>query len=226
MKNWRFAAKNKPFVASYSGGKDSTLAIYKAIQQGGRPVALLAMVREEDGYVGSHGVSPAIIQAQAQAMGLPLLLFRTTWQDYGPNLLKALAQAKALGAEVLVTGDLDLPEEGCWYEHIAEEAQLDFCAPLWRYGHRQAVEEFLHSHFTTMLTAINSQAGLQPQDLGKLLDWQYMEELESRGIDPCGENGEFHSIVLDGPLFHQPLQFQGTGTHLCGGNLCLKLELK
>lgn len=226
MKNWQNACKNKKFVASYSGGKDSTLALYKAIQMGGVPVALLSMVREEDGYVGSHGVSLEIIQAQAQAMGIPLLHFSTTWQAYGPNLLQALAQAQELGAEVLVTGDLDLPEEGCWYDHIAEKSGLAYCAPLWRYGHRQAVEEFLQAEFTTMLTAINEKMGLLPQDLGRILDWSYMAELEGRSIDPCGEAGEFHSIVLGGPNFKYPLQVKKAGTHLCGGNLCLKLEIE
>ena len=226
MKNWHIAAKNKCFVASYSGGKDSTLALYKAISQGGSPVALLSMLREEDGYVGSHGVSPQIIAAQAQAMDIPLLTFTTTWRDYGPNLLAGLAQARRLGAEALVTGDLDLPEEGCWYEQIAQKAQLDFCAPLWRYGHRQAVEEFLQAGFTTMLTAVNEKMGMTQEDLGRILDWKYMAELEARGIDPCGEAGEFHSIVLDGPIFKYPLKVYKTGTHSCGGNSCLQLKIK
>ncbi len=116
-----------------------------------------------------------------------------------------LAHAKQQGAEVLVTGDLDMPEYGCWHDRITQQAGLKLCMPLWQRPHREVIEEFIQLGFKTMIVTVNLDLGMKVDDLGKVLTLDYIQELENRGIDPCGEGGEFHSTVIDGPLFTAPI---------------------
>lgn len=77
--------------------------------------------------------------------------------------------------------------------------------PLWEMDHREAVEEFLSLGFITIIVTVNLSLGMREEDLGRTLTHEYIKELEARGIDPCGEGGEFHTTVLDGPIFKQPI---------------------
>lgn len=224
MKNWKTAVRGKPFAASFSGGKDSTLALYKAMQEG-TGVALISMLRSEDGLVGAHGVSRKILEAQASSLGLPLLTFTTSWEAYGPALLHSIREAKKLGAEVFMTGDIDLPEHDCWYEQITCQAGVELSVPLWQYDRKQAVEEFLSLGFVSKIVSVDLSQGMKESDLGRLLTWDLMEELNQRGIDCCGEAGEFHTIVLDGPVFQSPVKVREYSSYRLKNNLCLKLEV-
>ena len=109
---WKTNAEQHKFVVSFSGGKDSTLALYKAIQVG-EAVGLIIMLEENGQRSRSHAMSRAIIQAQADALGLPIISASSSWNDYEAKFLDLLAQAKTQDADVLVTGDLDMPEHGC-----------------------------------------------------------------------------------------------------------------
>lgn len=201
---WKTNATQQKFIVSYSGGKDSTLALYHAMQVG-KAIGLIVMLEEQGLRSRSHAMSMEIIQAQANALGLPIITASSSWNDYETEFLKLLAHAKQQGAEVLVTGDLDMPEHGCWHDRITQQAGLKLCMPLWQRPHREVIEEFIQLGFKTMIVTVNLNLGMKVDDLGKILTLDYIQELENRGIDPCGEGGEFHSTVIDGPLFTAPI---------------------
>lgn len=204
MVAWKTNAQQKKFIASYSGGKDSTLALYKAMQQG-QALGLIIMLEEEGQRSRSHGMSPELIAAQAAAIGLPFFTAATSWEDYEAKFVQLLQQAKDNGAEVLVSGDIDVPEHGCWHDRVTQQVGLGLSMPLWEDNHRQVVDEFIALGFETMLVTVNKKLGMTNDDLGKILTPSYVEQLVARGIDPCGEGGEFHTTVIDGPIFNKPL---------------------
>ena len=204
QQQWKTNATQQKFIVSYSGGKDSTLALYQAIQVG-KAIGLIVMLEEQGLRSRSHAMSMEIIQAQANALGLPIITASSSWNDYETEFLKLLAHAKQQGAEVLVTGDLDMPEHGCWHNRITQQAGLKLCMPLWERPHREVIEEFIQLGFKTMIVTVNLDLGMKVDDLGKVLTLDYIQELENRGIDPCGEGGEFHSTVINGPLFTAPI---------------------
>ena len=204
QQQWKSNATQQKFIVSYSGGKDSTLALYHAMQIG-KAIGLIVMLEEQGLRSRSHAMSMEIIQAQANALGLPIITTSSSWNDYETEFLKLLADAKQQGAEVLVTGDLDMPEHGCWHDRITQQAGLKLCMPLWQRPHREVIEEFIQLGFKTMIVTVNLDLGMKVDDLGKVLTLDYIQELENRGIDPCGEGGEFHSTVINGPLFTAPI---------------------
>lgn len=204
MKNWKQGAVGKKFIASYSGGKDSSLALYQAMQQG-EAIGIIAMMEEKGIRSRSHGLSEEMLQAQAEAIGVPLYIGCASWEGYEEVFVKLLQETKEKGAEVLVTGDIDVPEHECWHERVTESVGLGLGMPLWEMDHREVVKTFIEADFITKIVTVNLNKGMRAEDLGRVLTKEYMQELEERGIDPCGEAGEFHTTVIDGPLFKSPI---------------------
>jgi diphthine-ammonia ligase len=203
-KEWKHGARGHSFITSFSGGKDSVLALYKASKDG-NAIGLIVMLEEEGKRSRSHGMPPELIRAQAESIGLPVFTAAASWTDYEKVFMTLLEKAKKQGAEVLVTGDLDMPEHGCWHEKMAKNAGMKLGMPLWGMNHREAVEEFINLGFVSIVVTVNLSLGMRSDDLGRILTHDYIKELEARGIDPCGEGGEFHTTVVDGPLFKQPV---------------------
>lgn len=201
---WKSNAEQQKFVVSYSGGKDSTLALYHAMQVG-TAIGLIVMLEEHGLRSHSHAMPLEIIHAQAEALGLPILSAASNWDNYQTEFLNLLAQIKQHGAETLVTGDLDMPEHGCWHERMTQHAALKLCMPLWQRAHAEVIREFIALNFKSMIVTVNLKLGMRIEDLGKILTLDYIQTLEQRGIDPCGEGGEFHSTVLDGPIFKRAI---------------------
>ena len=224
MKKWSNGAKNEKFVASYSGGKDSTLALYKAMQEG-TAIGIIVMMEEDGERSRAHSLFPSVLKAQAEAIGLPLFTAATNWEDYEKIFVKKLKEAKDLGAEVLVTGDIDVPEEYCWHERVTSGIGLGLGMPLWRKNHKEVVEEFINLGFVTKIVTVNLSKGMKKEDLGRILTFDYIKELEERGIDPCGEAGEFHTIVIGGPLFKKELRVKHGEIISEGNYMYLTLEL-
>lgn len=207
LKDWKNTAQDHKFIASFSGGKDSVLALYKASKVG-EAIGLIIMLEEEGNRSRSHGMSLDLIYAQANSIGLPVYMAAASWEDYEKEFIQLLDTAKNQGAEVLVTGDLDMPEHGCWYEKVTNQVALKLGMPLWGMGHREAVEEFIDLGFETIIVTVNLSLGMLEEDLGRTLTHKYIKELEARGIDPCGEGGEFHTTVINGPIFKHPIRFR------------------
>ncbi|MEC1722703.1 Dph6-related ATP pyrophosphatase [Schinkia azotoformans] len=202
--DWKNGAAGHKFIASFSGGKDSVLALYKAMKVG-EAVGLIVMLEEEGKRSRSHGMPPELINAQAKSIGLPVLTAASSWTDYEKEFMSLLEKAKNQGAEVLVTGDLDMPATDCWHDKVTKNAGLKLAMPLWNMNHREAVEEFINLGFVTIIVTVNLSLGMREEDLGRILTHDYVHELVARGIDPCGEGGEFHTTVINGPIFKQPI---------------------
>lgn len=222
--DWRNSARGHKFVASFSGGKDSTLALYKAMKVG-EAIGLIVMLEEEGKRSRSHGMTPDLIHAQAEAIGLPVYTAATSWTDYEKHFMSLLETAKYQGAEVLVTGDLDVPVQDCWHDRVTRNAGLKLGMPLWEMNHREAVDEFINLGFVTMIVTVNVTLGMTEDDLGRILTLEYVKELEARGIDPCGEGGEFHTTVIDGPLFKNSISVRKCEIVKDGNYAFLPLEL-
>jgi len=152
--DWKNSARGHKFIASFSGGKDSVLALYKAANTG-EAIGLIVMLEDEGKRSRSHGMSLEFIRAQAKSIGLPVYTAAASWADYEKVFMRLLNKAKSQGAEVLVTGDLDMPAHGCWHDKVTKNAGLKLGMPLWEMNHREAVEEFVNLCFvTTMETSI------------------------------------------------------------------------
>lgn len=187
--------------ASWSGGKDSALATHRALAQGHQVVCLLSFVSEDGRRSRSHRVPVSALQAQAEAMGLPLLCFRTSWEKYEENFKRAVDELKREGVAGGVFGDLELEEHRQWVGRVCGEVGIEPFLPLWRAESAALVEEFLELGFKALVVATR----LDPSLLGRSLDWAFLAEVEKLGSHPMGENGEYHTFVTDGPLFRRPL---------------------
>lgn len=198
-------------ISSWSGGKDACLALYRAMQTGHQPQALLTMLEADGSRSRAHALRPEVLQQQAAAMGLPLIMPSVTWEGYRPVYVQALSEAKAQGAEALISGDIDLQAHRDWLEEVGEEVGLNVLFPLWEDTHSALLEEFHAVGFTTHIIAVKLGV-LDESWLGRKLDAQAMHELETIDVDVCGEGGEFHTFVTDGPLFSRPLNIRALGS--------------
>ncbi|HFE9912417.1 TPA: diphthine--ammonia ligase [Acinetobacter baumannii] len=204
QEQWKTNAHNRPSIVSFSGGKDSSLALYHAMQTG-NVIGLIVMLEEQGQRSRSHAMPLDIIRAQAQAIGLPVFMASSSWNDYENKFINLLNEAKQKGAEVLVTGDLDMPKHGCWHDSVTQTVGLKLGMPLWLRPHREVVEEFIQLGFQSVVVTVNLKLGMKVEDLGQVLSLEYIQKLENRGIDPCGEGGEFHTTVIDGPIFNKAI---------------------
>jgi uncharacterized protein (TIGR00290 family) len=224
MLDWKNGAHGRKFVVSFSGGKDSVLALYHSMKVG--EATGLIVVMDEDGKRSrSHGISEELIRAQADAIGLPVYAASASWADYEKVFVRLLENAKQHGAEVLVTGDLDVPAHDCWHDKVAGRVGLRLGMPLWERDHFEVVKEFVNLGFTAILVTVNLSMGMQEEDLGRVITHDFLEELADRGIDPCGESGEFHTMVIDGPIFKQSVPVLKRKTVRDGDYAFLPLEL-
>ncbi len=196
-----------PFVCSWSGGKDSALAFHRAVKAGLRPVGLLTMFKEDGERSRSHGLRPEVLTAQAAALGLPLIEGHATWDGYEATFIEKLEEAKALGAEAIVFGDIDLQPHRDWEEKVCETADLTPLLPLWLEPRRKLVDELFREGFKARIVALRE--GRLPVDfLGRMLDPALVDLIEAHGCDACGEEGEYHSVVVDGPGFATALSLE------------------
>ncbi|RNC99527.1 diphthine--ammonia ligase [Lysinibacillus halotolerans] len=224
LKDWKNNVHGHRFIASFSGGKDSTLALFKAMKAG-EAVGLIVMMEEEGKRSRSHGMPPEIIRAQASSIGLPIYAAAASWTDYEKVFIGLLEKAKKQGAELLVTGDIDIPEHGCWHEKVTNDVGLKLGMPLWEMDHRAVVEEFIDLGFVSVVVTVNLSLGMREDDLGRTFTHEFVKELEARGIDPCGEGGEFHTTVIDGPIFKHPIPVRKCDVIKDGDYAFLPLEL-
>ena len=203
FENWEDKARDSKFVCSWSGGKDSCLALYRASRLG-QPVKLFTMFNETGLKSRSHGLSLPLLRLQAEALGIPHVIGAAAWGNYETEFTEALGRLREEGVQTAVFGDIDIEEHGRWEEKVCTAAGLKLCLPLWQNNRRELVAEFIALGFKAMIVTVNERM-LSPDYLGRELSRRLLKELEEEGVDPCGENGEFHTVVLDGPVFRRPL---------------------
>ena len=200
--------KNAKFTCSWSGGKDSCMALYYAIQNGGIPLSLLTMCIEDGEMTRSHGLSPAIIYSQAESLNIPVSTVNTSWQNYEVNFINALKDLNiSRGIDSAVFGDIDLEAHKEWEDKVCKKADITAFLPLWKMNREQILKEFLDVGFKAVIVAVKENC-LDKDFLGRELDHAIISEFKDKKIDPCGENGEYHTVVIDGPLFSKPVDFK------------------
>ncbi|MEZ0611487.1 diphthine--ammonia ligase [Fibrella sp. WM1] len=203
-------AVQPPFktLLNWSGGKDSALALHRLQQEGRHAVtALLTTMNGAYGRVSMHGVRQELIQAQADRIGLPLhtlaLPETTSMTDYAQQMADTLRPFVADGVTHAAFGDIFLEDLRTWRETQLSPVGLSGVFPLWQADSMALLDEFWAAGFQTIVVAVNGQV-LDRSFCGRVLDRQFVADLPA-GVDPCGENGEFHTFVFDAPYFTSPI---------------------
>lgn len=193
-------------LVSWSGGKDSCLALWRARQSGMSITRLITAMDESGASSRSHGVPPELITAQANALGAQIRFYDTSWKNYEEKFVSVLKDARNDGILHAVFGDIDLVPHRDWEEKVCAQAGLHANLPLWGEPRTRLVEEFLSLGFKAVVVCINGNH-LPEEFCGREFDAAFIADLPP-GVDACGENGEFHTFVHDGPAFANPVAFR------------------
>lgn len=201
---------NCPFLCSWSGGKDSYFAFYLALQQGLRPAVLLNTLNEFGDRSRSHGIPKQLLQEQARLVGLPIEFIETTWASYEEKYVEKLVQLKRKYAFTqAVFGDIDIDAHRAWEEKVSEAAAVEAVLPIWQMDRKHLVVSMIDVGMKCLIVSCRRE--LADSILGKVITRDLLRELENLGIDVCGENGEYHTLVTDGPLHKWPLKVKAEG---------------
>jgi len=192
------------FVMSYSCGKDSALALYRMLKEGRRPVGLLVMVNEDQQRSWFHGVNMPLLEAVSESLKIPLIICACKSEDYTRSIELGLNKAQKLGAECAVFGDIDIEEHRTWCTERCAAAGLSATFPLWRQNRLALTQEVIALGFKAVIKCVEKSKA-DPQFLGAALTRELIAQIVAGGADACGENGEYHTFVYDGPIFSFPL---------------------
>lgn len=197
-------------IFNWSGGKDSALCLHKILQTRQYDVmCLLTSINEQYQRISMHGVRVDLLDAQADSIGLPLLKMQIpempTMENYESVMTTTLTELKTKGATASVFGDIFLEDLRKYRESKLAELNLKGLFPLWKIPTDRLVREFLDLGFKTIITCVNEKY-LDKSFAGRIIDNDFLNDLPDN-VDPCGENGEFHTFVFDGPIFKKPIPF-------------------
>jgi uncharacterized protein (TIGR00290 family) len=211
------------FFCSWSGGKDAYLALQRAATQGGRPATLLCMLHENGRVSRGHGLPLGLLEQQAAALGVPLVTRATTWDGYEATFVSVLHELRAQGVEAGVFGDIDLQGHRDWVEGVCGIVGMSSHLPLWQESRRRLLDELLAGGVRATIVAVDSSK-LSPDFLGLELDHSVIARLEAAGVDACGEEGEYHTLVTAAPLFTAPVPLVWDGAEERDGHWALRYE--
>jgi uncharacterized protein (TIGR00290 family) len=192
----------KNAIVSWTGGKDGCYSCYKAMNDGYNITHILHFTNQRK--TGSHELNPAIIRAQAQAIGLPLT--QRNFQSYEEEFKKAAQELRMQGErfDAAIFGHIETHKP--LVERICHELGIDLVLPLWKENSEKIINEIIDAGFEIILVSVRD--GFLGKDwLGRKIDDKFIADLKKAGttVDACGENGEFHTLVLDGPIFKKKI---------------------
>ncbi len=194
---------------SWSGGKDSCLSCYRAMLEGHEVSHLFTMFTTTGRYTRSHRLSRELLLAQSQAIGIPVYHRRASWNTYEREFKRALAFFKGDGVQGGVFGDLYLDKHRKWVERICADPGFIPLLPLWGTEGKDLLRQFVGAGFEAVVIAVKD--GLLSADwLGRRIDEELIDELKKEGVDICGEQGEYHTLVIDGPIFSRRIRINDT----------------
>jgi uncharacterized protein (TIGR00290 family) len=192
-------------ISSWSVGKDSCLAYYKALKQGYDIKYILNFISREFKRCCFHGIEAELIKLQAELIGVPLIQKEVTadMQEYEKEFKEAVSALKEIKS--MVFGDIYLLDHVNWVERVCQDLGINPVEPLWNNSPAKLIEEFVDLGFKAVV--VSCQADKFGKDfVGREVDKNLIKELEARNICPCGENGEFHTLVVDGPIFKRKIE--------------------
>jgi uncharacterized protein (TIGR00290 family) len=194
---------------SWSGGKDSCAAYHRA-RHDLDIVCALTMLNEDGSRSRSHGLRPQVIKAQVDRLGLEWIPRQCSWSTYDDAFTDALGEAASMGVTHVVFGDILFDEHREWATRLAASHGLQAVEPLWGQSTTALYLDFLALGGKARIVTIRSSV-LDSSFLGRELTPEMLDEFNALGVDPCGERGEYHTVVTDCPAFARPLQL-----HVCG----------
>jgi uncharacterized protein (TIGR00290 family) len=195
-------------LVSWSGGKDSCLALYE-LQQAGRhrPAALLTTVTKDYDRIQMHGVRRALLERQAESLGLTLRRIfihkGATNEEYEGAMAEAFAEYRGRGVDTVVFGDLFLEDVRAYREQFLARHGMRGLYPVWMRDTGEFVREFIALGFKAVVTCVSAEA-LDESFAGRIIDEEFLASLPP-DVDPCGERGEFHTCAYAGPMFSAPI---------------------
>ncbi len=217
---------------SWSGGKDCSYARYLAEQRGMEVRYLLNMVSADGSLSWSHDMPTGILEAQSHAMDVPLIQHRTNQAEYEAEFIKALVALKEQGITGGVFGDIDFEPHREWVTRVCGAAGIEPILPLWGLSQDKIMADFIDTGLEAVVVVTKAEL-MGKEWLGRTVSESFIRDLKklrkTKDITPCGEAGEYHSLVIDGPLFKERMELQETGKSLREGYWFLdikKYELK
>jgi uncharacterized protein (TIGR00290 family) len=193
------------YIASWSGGKDSCFACYKAMRDGYDISYLVNFISKEYKRVSFHGTEAKLIQLQSEAIRIPLLQKETTWNGYENEFKEAVKSLIPNGVQGMIFGDIYLQEHKDWTERVCSELGIKAVEPLWKKVPEKIILEFIDAGFEAII--VSAKADLFGKEwIGKRVDREFLRYLKDNNIDACGENGEYHTFVTDGPVFRKKIK--------------------
>ncbi|MDT0648988.1 diphthine--ammonia ligase [Autumnicola edwardsiae] len=201
----------KKAYLNWSSGKDSALALFKLQEQKGFAVEkLVTTINTDVDRVSMHGLRNELLFQQAQSIGLPLQVIAlngaVSMEEYNSEMQKTTELLLQEGYNYSVFGDIFLEDLRNYREEQLKKAGLQGVYPLWKKDTSELIQEFLQLNFKAIVVCVNANV-LDKSFCGRIIDQAFLDDLPE-GVDPCGENGEFHSFVFDGPVFKNPIAFE------------------
>lgn len=207
------SSNNISYFVSWSGGKDSCLALFRTIKTHGKPKYLINMLTE-DGYRSrSHGLARTVLEKQASLLQIPINFYAASWNDYESVFINALCDLKKEGITMGVFGDIKIPDKPDWIahrqwaDHVCDKAGISANEPLWEDNIETLLQDFFDAGFVAKIISVKADL-LSVDYLGRILNKDLVIEFMEQDIDPAGEKGEYHTVVLDGPIFTKPLYLE------------------
>lgn len=196
---------------TWSGGKDSAMALYELRKSKAyQIVVLLTSVTEDYDRISMHGVRRILLEQQSQSLRLPLEILYITRnssnEEYEAKLKDKLLQYKSQGVSSVVFGDIFLEDLRKYREDNLTQIGMKGIFPIWKRDTAELAHTFIDLDFKAVITCVDSKS-LDGKFAGRYFDNQFLSELPAT-VDPCGENGEFHSFVYDGPIFQERIRFR------------------
>ena len=194
-----------------AGARTVALACYLALGQGYKISHLVNFISQEFKRVSFHGTEARLIQLQSQAIGIPLLQKETTPNGYESEFKEAVKSLLPNGIKGMVFGDIFLDEHREWVERVCGELGIKAVEPLWNKRSEEVLADFIAAGFEAII--VSAKAELIDEDwVGRRVSRDFLNYLKGKNIDVCGENGEYHTLVINGPLFKRRIEIIETRT--------------
>jgi len=194
-------------ISSWSGGKDSCLACYKAMKQGYEVKYLLNFISRESKRGCFHGIEGELLKFQADLIGIPLVQKEVSpdMEKYEEEFKAAVTELRDKEIRTMVFGDIYLLEHESWIKRVCNDLKINSMEPLWENSPESIIEEFINLGFKAVIVSCKADI-MGKEFLGRYVDRSLVKELKKKDICPCGEKGEYHTLVVDGPIFRKPIK--------------------
>ncbi|VEF46930.1 tRNA-specific 2-thiouridylase MnmA [Bacillus freudenreichii] len=188
---------------SWSGGKDSCMALHELTHKGSDVVCLVTTVPQETGKTFAHNEDMKRIEAQADSLGIPMEFIHCTYDTYNDDFLKELMRLKTkYKLDAIAFGDMYLDGHREWGQKLADAAKLEALYPLWAEQSQmtESLRKFIETGYKAEIIKVREDV-LPASWVGRQLDESFLKDISKEDVCPMGESGEYHTFVYDGPLF-------------------------